>query len=110
MRFFKKGEVLSYEGDAAETLFVLQSGKLGIFKNNKLISEITKHGTIVGELALILNEERSATIIALEDSGVLELKVTPEDLIIKYPEVTLQIMKNLALRLVKTTDELSQIK
>ncbi len=107
MRFYKKGETLSYEGDSAKTLFVLQSGKIGIFKHNKLITEISESGSIIGELALILNQERSASIIALEDSAVLEIKVTAEDLVIKYPEVTLQILRNLAKRLVKTTNELA---
>ncbi len=110
MRFFNKGETLAYEGEPAETLFVLQDGKIGIFKNNKLITEISGKGSIIGELSLILNQERSASIIALEDSSVLEIKVTAEDLIVKYPEVALQILKNLAKRLVKTTNQLSELK
>ncbi len=107
MKFYKKGDVLTYEGNEAKEIFILESGKLGIFKKDKLITEIDTKGSIVGELAMILQNTRSASVIALEDSAVYEIKVPLEVLAEKYPDVTVDILKSLAKRLVKTTNQLA---
>jgi len=107
VKFYKKGDVLTYEGTAAKEIFILENGRLGIFKKDKLVAKIETKGSIVGELAMILQDARSASVIALEDSAVYEIKVPLEVLVEKYPDVTVDILKSLANRLVNTTNKLA---
>ena len=107
MKFYKKGDVLTYEGNEAKEIFILENGRLGVFKKDKLVAVIDAKGSIVGELAMILQDTRSASVIALEDSAVYEIKVPLEILVEKYPDVTVDILKSLANRLVKTTNQLA---
>lgn len=102
---FSQGSVLINEGETASTMFILLSGKLGVFKGDMKISEFNEKGVIVGEMSSLLSEKRTATIKALEDCLVMELKAGIDELLSDYPEIAKKIMINLAQRLKKTTDE-----
>ena len=73
---FKKGEKIFEEGEKGNKLYFVKKGKIKVFKNSKFIREINE-GNYFGELALIINEPRSATVIAEIDSSLLTL--TKED-------------------------------
>lgn len=65
---FKKGEVLFKEGDAGEVMYVIRKGSVKISRRNKAGLDITQTylpaGNIVGEMALLSNDPRSATVTA----------------------------------------------
>ena len=65
---YQKGDIICHQGDSGQYIYILQSGKLGIYKDENLVSEYTQVGTILGEMSIILGDERSATIKAMEDS------------------------------------------
>ena len=73
---FKAGETVIKEGDAGAVLFVVESGQLDCFKK---IDGEDKHlktyepGEAFGELALLYNAPRAATIIAKSDAHCYEL-------------------------------------
>ncbi len=78
------------EGDNVDSLFILVSGRLRVSRQGKdgnimLFNEILP-GEIVGELGVILDQQRAADITALRTSvlGVL-LKKDFESLLKKYP-------------------------
>jgi len=73
---FKKGEKIFEEGDKGNKLYFVKKGKIKVFKNSKFIREINE-GNYFGEVALLINESRSATVIAEIDSSLLTL--TKED-------------------------------
>ncbi len=104
-RKFLQGNVLVREGEKTNTLFILLSGRLGVFKGALKISEFTEKGLVVGEMSVILGEKRTATIQALEDTVVIELRAGLDELIIEHPEIAKKIMVNLAQRLKRTTQE-----
>lgn len=64
------GQVVIQEGDDGNELYLVDSGKLSCYKNlnneNKKIKEYHS-GEVFGELALLYNAPRAATIIADED-------------------------------------------
>ena len=60
------GSVIFREGDEARELFVIKSGEVRIQIGNRTITELGADD-IFGEMALIDNEPRSATAIALTD-------------------------------------------
>ncbi len=72
------GETLCRQGDASDALYVLCSGSLGAFgpslstARERLLGVIAP-GEIVGELGLLTEQPRSATVRALRDCTLLKL-------------------------------------
>jgi len=60
---FTAGQVVLRAGDLGETMYVVVEGEVEIV-DASLILEVAGPGSIVGELALIDDEPRSATVIA----------------------------------------------
>ena len=71
------GAVLFEYGDESDALYVLKSGSLGAFKpaadGRFRLEGIVAAGETVGELGLIVDQPRSATVRALRDSELLRL-------------------------------------
>ena len=96
------------EGDVADALYIVASGRLAI-----LVSDATRQeqpvaeigaGETVGEMALVSGEVRSATVVALRDSELLRLtKPAYEELLARNPQVLSKISALLAARLNRVT-------
>jgi CRP/FNR family transcriptional regulator, cyclic AMP receptor protein len=99
VREFKAGEVIFKQGDPAEELFVIQSGKVEIRLGNRLLDTLSDNG-IFGEMALIDASPRSATVVAATD-----VKLVPVGekqflfLVSRTPHFALNVMRVLAQRL-----------
>ena len=98
-RQIKAGDVIFREGDQAQELFVIRSGEVRIQIGNRTIAELSAD-SIFGEMALIDNEPRSATAIAVTD---VELVSVSEKqflfLVSQTPYFALRVMRVLAQRL-----------
>ena len=98
-RFFKAGTTIFREGEEAHELFVIKSGEVRIQIGNRTVSELTAD-QIFGEMALIDNEPRSASAIAVTD---VELVPVSEKqflfLVGQTPYFALKVMRVLAQRL-----------
>jgi len=73
----KEEEILFRENDVDGSLFVLVSGRLEVFtetKNEQRLIGLIRPGEIVGELSLLSDEPRSASIKANTQSVLLRLK------------------------------------
>jgi CRP/FNR family cyclic AMP-dependent transcriptional regulator len=96
---FKAGSVIFREGDAARELFVVKSGQVRIQIGNRTITELGPD-SIFGEMALIDNEPRSASAVAVTD---VELVAVSEKqflfLVGQTPYFALKVMRVLAQRL-----------
>jgi len=106
MKSFIEGEMITKEGDKSKCFFILVEGVVGIFKGDKKIAEFSKEGTILGELSMILNRPRTASIKALSDVSVMVIEGNLEDIIKQYPAYSMKIIKSLAERLSKTDEML----
>lgn len=75
-RHLKSGEVLIREGEMSHTVYYLKSGKLrAVLKHQKLEEEILGEitpGEFVGEIAAFQQVQRTATVIAIEPSLLIE--------------------------------------
>jgi CRP-like cAMP-binding protein len=115
----KKGTIIIKEGEIGDNFYILKSGKVSILKktlDNEEYSVATlesKGDNIVffGELALLDNDKRSATVVA--DSDVELLAISRDDFIKlgnKYPYIgliiTREISKILASRLRKANEDI----
>jgi CRP-like cAMP-binding protein len=98
-RLVKAGGTIFREGEEADELFVIKSGEVRIQLGNRTISELHAND-IFGEMALIDNEPRSASAIAVSD---VELVPVSEKqflfLVSQTPYFALKVMRVLAQRL-----------
>lgn len=70
---FPRGAVLMAKHDPADCLFLILSGKVGVYiEAGKCVDEIIA-GNVVGESAIQTRSSRSATIVAHEDVQALQL-------------------------------------
>ncbi len=76
-RAYKEGDYIFKQGDLGKELFILTSGTVRVCKNTKQNEEYTivdlqaEWNVFFGEIALMDNDERSASIKVLEDCQVL---------------------------------------
>lgn len=101
---FNTGDVLIREGDNSTGFYILIDGRLGVYKSNVKVAEIVENGVVFGELAMILNKPRTATVIAIEPSKAMYVSADLDDLMLSYPKVAASLIFNLAERLYNTTD------
>jgi CRP/FNR family transcriptional regulator, cyclic AMP receptor protein len=103
---FKAGDIIFREGDNALDLFVIKSGQVRIQIGNRTVAELTPD-TIFGEMALIDDEPRSATAVALTD--VVLVPVSEKQflfMVSQTPYFALKVMRVLATRLRETNKSL----
>lgn len=81
-KIFTSGQFLMKEGDDAEEAYLITKGKVQVFRqgdgNYKVALGTLMEGDIVGEMALITDGKRSASVEALEDT---ETAVLTKDLL-----------------------------
>ncbi len=66
----RKGETIFHEGMLGSNLFIILSGKVGIYIKNQLITKCHV-GDTFGEMAVLNKKPRTATATALEESRLL---------------------------------------
>lgn len=72
VRALKAGDVLFREGEPGDLMYVVKSGDMEIMVRNHVLEQAGP-GYIVGELALVDNSPRSATVIAVTDCEVIPI-------------------------------------
>lgn len=70
LQFSKGATILSEEDISDDRAYLIESGSVDIYRHNKKVDSLHA-GDIFGEMALIADEARSATIIANTDTEVL---------------------------------------
>ncbi len=125
-RRFQAGEVIMREGEYGEVMYIMCEGSVTVSKRLTLeLSEDTprekvmvrfraEEGVILGEMALIEGDVRSATVTALTPCLMLELaKDKFYQILDKYPEIGVKILlrlaQSLSQRLRKNSDELVKV-
>lgn len=80
LRTYRKEEVLCRQGDPGSELFILMEGRLAVFmgENEEPIAHVETPGEVIGEMSLLLNAPRTATLVA-DETTVISV-VRKEDL------------------------------
>lgn len=87
-------EVFFEEGSYSETMYIVLSGEVEIYKENKQIAT-RKPGDFFGEMALLESEPRSASVRPCTDTLLLEInKKQFESFIVSNSEIVLSILKS----------------
>ena len=75
-KYFACDQFLMQEGEPGEEAYLITKGRVQVFKESggsKILLSTLQEGDIVGEMALITNDKRSASVKALEDTEVAVL-------------------------------------
>lgn len=103
---YKKGQIIFFEGDVSDKLYVINKGKIKIFKytreGKEQILYILSEGDFVGDLSLLKKDEFKFNAEALEDSNICVLTKDDFDGMVKEnPEIALEILQVVYDRIVK---------
>jgi signal transduction histidine kinase len=105
-RKFKKGKTIIKEGEKGNSLYIIHQGEVDVLKGIKKESEkvaTLKPPSFFGEMSILENKPRSASIVAKKDTILLELRKEDfEELVNKYPKISMEIMKTLSSRIRET--------
>ena len=89
----KKGQTLFSEDSYQETMYIILSGKVEVYKKHKQIA-VRGVGDFIGEMALVESKPRSASVRALGETEVLEInKETFFTYFASNPKVVWEILK-----------------
>jgi NTE family protein len=104
-----RGTVLFREGDWGDTLYLVQSGQLKVYSDttgDERIFAFVGPGGFVGELALLLEQPRSASVSVTIDAEVAQLsKADLDELLREHPAIAIHLGRELGRRLVATSHQ-----
>ncbi|MCA1297515.1 cyclic nucleotide-binding domain-containing protein [Stappia indica] len=111
---FADGERLCSQGEDGDSAFIILDGAADIRVNTpdgeKTVAQLGQH-SIVGEIAILCDVPRTATVVAAGEMDVLT--VSKDDflrLLKEFPDMSLEVMRTLAQRLERTTQDLVALK
>lgn len=104
-RYFDAGEKIFLEDDAADTMYMVRSGRVDVITYGMVLENV-RPGGIFGEMALIDNGRRSAAAMAAEPTEVVAIDKRAFLAIIRNdPQFALRVMSLLANRLRRMNNE-----
>ncbi len=100
---FSRGTILFREGDPGREMFIIQKGKVQVRKRvgktEKVLAELSQ-GEFFGEMALLMSQDRSATVEVIEDSKLLVINPdTFKSLLKSNIDIALKMLGKMASRL-----------
>lgn len=109
---YPEQEVLFEQGDIGDSAYIIIGGEADIIINTPgggLVVATLKQNEIVGEIAILCDVPRTATVRAKTDLTTLRInKDLFFSLIVEFPEIAVEIMRELAHRLDRTTTRLRE--
>ncbi len=100
---FKKGQLVFTEGELGSEMFIIQAGKIRIFKNIDGFDQtltVLEKGDFFGEMSILEGMPRSASAEAEEDCDLIKINSANFVAMIKSNiEIAIRIMRKLSLRL-----------
>ena len=98
-----KGEIVLREGDPGDAMYLIQSGRVIVFMGeveSPSILSTCEAGEIIGEMALLEKQPRSATVVALSELHLLRIsRETFFQLLKNNPSLGVDILGMLSTRL-----------
>lgn len=113
-RFYPKNTIILNEGDSSSYFYVIHSGRLKAFladeQGREIVLNIMEPGEYFGEIGLIDNEARSASVMTMEDSQLsLVTKEDFNDCLLKNPKLATPLMHGLIKRLRTATRKIGSL-
>ncbi len=111
---YRKNTVIIEQGDESNSLYVIVSGKVKVYVSDEQGKEIVLNtqgpGEHLGELALLGDSPRTASVVTLEDTRFLVItKRAFLECLSKNPTITLNLIKVLVQRVKALTENVSNL-
>ena len=109
---YSQDEILFSQGDAGDSAYIIIGGEADIVVNTPggpLVVATLKQNEIVGEIAILCDVPRTATVRAKTE--LTTLRITKDlffNLVVEFPQIAVEIMRELARRLEQTTTKLQE--
>ena len=110
---FMPGEAICEQGEQGDAAFIVLEGEADVVVQSgqgpTKVATVGKHD-IVGEIAILCNVPRTATVQAT--TPLVALRVSKDgffNLVTQFPAVGIEVMQELAQRLLHTTQRLTEI-
>lgn len=108
---FRPGQVLVKQGDQGDAAYIILEGEAEVVLSQDdgsevVVATLTKN-SVLGEIAILCDVPRTATVRAKDKTETL--KITKDlffRLVQDFPQIGLEVMRILAARLEKTTQDL----
>ncbi len=110
----KKGNIVFSQGEQGSSLYLIIKGRVKIVligeSGKELVLAILKKGDFLGEMSIIEDEVRSATVIALESTVLLTIeKENFLNFLIKNPKAMLGVLRELSKRLRNADEKIGEL-
>jgi CRP/FNR family cyclic AMP-dependent transcriptional regulator len=111
---FPKQAIIITEGDETSSLYIILSGKVRVFSSDEKSKEVTliiqESGSYFGELALLGDEPRSASVETLEKTacGIIS-KDDFKYWLASHPDVAIGLLRVLAEKIRQLTEKVKQM-
>lgn len=110
---FKKGDIICGEGSPGDKMYVILKGTAKVFKTinaEKIYLSTLKRNDFLGELCLLLNQPRTASVEAAEDTEVIVIhKKEFLDKVQKNPKFAVRMLTVMAKRLIEAHQVISKL-
>ncbi|TPW17833.1 MAG: CRP/FNR family transcriptional regulator cyclic AMP receptor protein [Halothiobacillaceae bacterium] len=114
VKSYPKNAILVNEGDATDSMFIIQSGRVKVYlsdeEGKEVMLNIHSEGEYFGEIALLDERPRSASVMTLTDCRLWMIsKQDFEAWLKQHPSVSLILLRDLASRLRLLTDNVKSL-
>lgn len=113
-KVYQDGEIIVRQGEVGQSMFVIQEGQVEVLQEREgkeVLLRTASAGEILGEMAIIDRETRSATVRALGEVRVLTVdKRTFLQRISEDPSMAFKMLRDLSNRVRELSAELARLK
>lgn len=109
-RFLRSGDVLFKEGQAADCGYVVGEGRIALTNDGGLTEHLAGPGSLVGEMALIIETLRPATAVARDPVTVLRIpRALFRRVLTEFPDAAQRIHEEFREKMRATTADLLRV-
>lgn len=113
-RKYKKGEFIFQSGDSEDHLYIVHKGKVKVSRltdsGNEQLIRILDSGDFMGEFSLFSESEHDSYAEALKETEMCVIRRSDfQNILIKYPSISLKVVQELGTRLKRAEKLVSQI-
>ncbi|MEK0085167.1 cyclic nucleotide-binding domain-containing protein [Benzoatithermus flavus] len=110
---FMPGDALCRQGEPGDAAYIVLEGEADVLVQTERgpmkVAHLGRHD-IVGEIAILCDVPRTATVVAT--TRLVALRVSKDgffNLVTQFPQVAIEVMHELASRLLQTTTRLTEV-
>ena len=110
---FRRGDSIFDEGDRGDTMFIVQSGEIGLYRQTNGQRQslgVLEKGDFFGEMSILEGRTRSHSAVAEDDAELIEINGTIFDKMIRGNiEIAVRMLRKLSIRLREAESKITDL-